>query len=123
MSSITACEKHNTHPTPYGTDQSSILVIDTIIESGTVTASGPSLHDSLSKMSNEIYAPCPPPPFVPADYGDANRVTHGVNVTITAMANCAFPRHSAHGRHAIRSELNTCLPSVRADITADGRDG
>lgn len=94
-------------------DQSSILIIDTIIESGTVASSGPSLQDSLSKMSNEIYAPCPPPPFVPADYGDANRVTHGVNVILTAMCNCAFPRHlAAHGRDATRGVLNTCPTSV-----------
>ncbi|KAG6837316.1 hypothetical protein H0H93_011411 [Arthromyces matolae] len=72
-------------------EDSSLLIIDTIIHSGVVSSSGPTLSESLAKLNKDIYEPVPPPPFIPVDFGDANRIQHQVNVALTALCN-AFER-------------------------------
>lgn len=71
--------------------QSSLLIIDTVIQPGVLSANGRSLVDSLSQVSKDVYSPVPPPPFVPVDFGDASRIQHQINVALTTMCN-AFER-------------------------------
>jgi hypothetical protein len=72
-----------------GSFQSSLLVIDTIIQSGVISNSGRGLQDSLSQLDT-TYAPVSPPAFIPADFGEASRIQHQINVALTAMCNCTF---------------------------------
>lgn len=67
--------------------QSALLIIDTIIQSGTVSSSGPALEESLSKTNKNFYEPVPPPPFIPVDFGDSSRLQHQINVCLTALCN------------------------------------
>lgn len=67
--------------------QSELLVIDTVIQPGVISSNGRALADSLSQTRKDAYAPVPPPPFVPVDFGEASRIQHQVNVALTAMCN------------------------------------
>lgn len=70
------------------TPDSTLLVIDTVIQPGVVSTGGRTLKDSLSQLHGATYAPVPPPPFVPTDFGEASRIQHQINVALTAMCNC-----------------------------------
>ncbi|KAK1234862.1 hypothetical protein PQX77_001956 [Marasmius sp. AFHP31] len=66
---------------------SCLLVIDTVIQDGVLAKSGPSLSESLSTQSKNIYKPVAPPPLIPSDFGEASRMQHQVNVALTALCN------------------------------------
>ncbi|KAL0567720.1 hypothetical protein V5O48_014272 [Marasmius crinis-equi] len=70
-------------------ENSCLLVIDTVIEHGVLAKSGPTLSDSLSSQAigSNKYAPVSPPPLIPADFGEASRLQHQVNVALTALCN------------------------------------
>jgi len=70
---------------------SCLLIIDTIIQAGTISPSSPTLEQSLMKTNKNIYEPVPPPPFIPVDFGDSSRLQHQINVCLTALCN-AFER-------------------------------
>ncbi|PFH52229.1 hypothetical protein AMATHDRAFT_74293 [Amanita thiersii Skay4041] len=72
-------------------EDSCLLIIDTVIQSGVASSDGPSLKDSLSKLNGKTYQPVAPPPFVPVDFGDASRMQHQINVALTSLCN-AFER-------------------------------
>ncbi|KAG9225020.1 hypothetical protein CCMSSC00406_0001829 [Pleurotus cornucopiae] len=65
---------------------SRLLIIDTIIQAGYTSPTGPALTDSLAQLG-ETYSPVPPPAFVPVDFGDASRIQHQINVSLTALCN------------------------------------
>ncbi|TFK53266.1 S-adenosyl-L-methionine-dependent methyltransferase [Heliocybe sulcata] len=68
--------------------KSVLLIVDTIIQPGTLSPSGPPAKDSLaSKSRGGAYKPIQPPPFIPADFGEASRISHQVNVALTSMCN------------------------------------
>lgn len=69
--------------------QSCILVIDTIIGPGVISASpGPSFKESFANVkSSSLYTSVPPPPFIPSDFGEANKIKHGANVLLTTTFN------------------------------------
>lgn len=69
------------------TNQSTLLIIDTVIQPALTSTTGRSLSDSLSQSSKTVYQPITPPPFVPTDFGDASRIQHQVNVALTALCN------------------------------------
>lgn len=69
---------------------SCLLIIDTIIQAGTVSSSGPSLEQSLTRINKNVYEPIQSPPFIPVDFGDTSRLQQ-VNVCLTALSN-AFER-------------------------------
>ncbi|KII91762.1 hypothetical protein PLICRDRAFT_696754 [Plicaturopsis crispa FD-325 SS-3] len=72
-------------------EDSTLLIIDTVIQPALTSTTGRSLSDSLSRSSKTVYQPITPPPFVPTDFGDASRIQHQVNVALTALCN-AFER-------------------------------
>ena len=68
--------------------QSSLLIIDTIILPGVVSEESTDLVQSLLKLNKNIYQPVPTPEFIPADFGEASRIQHLINVALTALCNC-----------------------------------
>ena len=72
-------------------DQSCLLIIDCIVLPGVASAEGQDLAESLSKLNTNIYQPVPAPEFIPVDFGDASRLPHLLNVTLTALCNCENP--------------------------------
>jgi hypothetical protein len=68
--------------------QSCLLIIDTIILPGVVSTEGTDLVQSLLKLNRNIYQPVPTPEFIPADFGEASRIQHLINVALTALCNC-----------------------------------
>ncbi|TFK41818.1 S-adenosyl-L-methionine-dependent methyltransferase [Crucibulum laeve] len=68
-------------------EDSVLLIIDTVIQPGVVSAQGPSLTESLAKLSQNAYSPVPPPEFIPVDFGEASRIQHQINVALTALCN------------------------------------
>lgn len=68
--------------------QSSLLIIDTIMLPGVVSPEGTDLVQSLLKLNRNIYQPVPTPEFIPADFGEASRIQHLINVALTALCNC-----------------------------------
>ncbi|KAF8078981.1 S-adenosyl-L-methionine-dependent methyltransferase [Lyophyllum atratum] len=68
-------------------EDSCLLIIDTIIQPGVLSCTGPALSDSLAKSNKNSYEPVPPPEFIPADFGDASRLQHQINVALTALCN------------------------------------
>lgn len=68
--------------------QSCLLIIDTIILPGVVSTEGTDLVQSLLKLNKNIYQPVPTPEFIPADFGEASRIQHLINVALTALCNC-----------------------------------
>ena len=73
--------------------QSCLLVIDAIILPGVVSTEGQDLVQSFLKLKN-VYQPVPAPEFVPADFGEASRIQHQINVALTALCNCENPSFS-----------------------------
>lgn len=69
-------------------NQSCLLIIDCIVLPGVASAEGQDLAESLSKMDTKVYQPVPSPEFIPIDFGDASRLQHLLNVTLTALCNC-----------------------------------
>ncbi|KZT19768.1 S-adenosyl-L-methionine-dependent methyltransferase [Neolentinus lepideus HHB14362 ss-1] len=68
--------------------KSVLLIVDTIIQPGVMSSSGPAAKDSLkSQDKSQAYKPIQPPPFIPVDFGDASRISHQINVALTAMCN------------------------------------
>lgn len=59
--------------------------------SGVASAEGQDLAESLSKMDKNVYQPVPAPEFIPADFGDASRLLHHVNVTLMTTFNGEDP--------------------------------
>ena len=54
--------------------QSTLVIIDAVIESSVVYTEGVDLAVSLSQISKEnTYRPAPPPPFFPGDFGGDNK--------------------------------------------------
>ncbi|KAF5352817.1 hypothetical protein D9756_006140 [Leucocoprinus leucothites] len=72
-------------------EESNLLIIESLIKPAVVSSTGPSLKESLSKLDNNVYSPVPPPPFVPINFGEANRNQNGLNVGLSALCN-AFER-------------------------------
>jgi len=72
--------------------QSCLLVIDTVIQDGVLAKSGPSLSESLSTQTGNIYKSVLPPPLIPSDFGEASRMQHQVNVALTALCNCEYSK-------------------------------
>ena len=68
--------------------QSCLLIIDTIILPGVVSTEGTDLVQSLLKLNRNIYQPVQAPEFIPADFGEASRIQHLINVALTALCNC-----------------------------------
>lgn len=68
--------------------QSCLLIIDTVIQSGVVSAEGQDLVQSLLSLNKNVYQPVPPPEFIPVDFGEASRIQHQINVALTALCNC-----------------------------------
>ena len=68
--------------------QSCLLIIDTIMLPGVVSTEGTDLVQSLLKLNRNIYQPVPTPEFIPADFGEASRIQHLINVALTALCNC-----------------------------------
>ncbi|KAJ3517879.1 hypothetical protein NLJ89_g240 [Agrocybe chaxingu] len=68
-------------------ENSCLLIIDTVILPAVVSSEGPELVQSLLALNKNVYQPAPPPPFVPADFGEASRMQHQVNVALTALCN------------------------------------
>ncbi|KAK1220490.1 hypothetical protein PQX77_016740 [Marasmius sp. AFHP31] len=69
-------------------EESSILIIDTIIQDGVLAKSGPPLSESLSTQADStLYTPVSPPPLIPSDFGEASRVQHQLNVGLTGLCN------------------------------------
>ena len=68
--------------------QSCLLIIDTIILPGVVSTEGTDLVQSLLRLNRNIYQPVPTPEFIPADFGEASRIQHLINVALTALCNC-----------------------------------
>ena len=69
-------------------NQSCLLIIDCIVLPGVASAKGQDLAESLSKLDTNVYQPVPAPEFIPVDFGDASRLPHLLNVTLTALCNC-----------------------------------
>ncbi|RDB28601.1 4-O-methyltransferase 1 [Hypsizygus marmoreus] len=69
---------------------SCLLIIDTIIQPGVVSPTGPTLSESLSKSNKNSYEPVPPPEYIPVDFGEASRIQHQINVALTALCNCGY---------------------------------
>jgi len=72
-------------------EDSCLLIMETIILSGVASAEGQDLAESFSKLDKDVYQAVPAPEFIPADFGDANRLQHHVSVVLTALCN-AFER-------------------------------
>lgn len=53
-----------------------------------VSTEGTDLVQSLLKLNRNIYQPVPTPEFIPADFGEASRIQHLINVALTALCNC-----------------------------------
>ncbi|KAJ8083525.1 hypothetical protein PM082_009399 [Marasmius tenuissimus] len=69
-------------------EESSILIIDTIIQDGVLAKTGPPLSESLSSQADStLYTPVSPPPLIPSDFGEASRVQHQLNVGLTGLCN------------------------------------
>ena len=68
--------------------QSCLLIIDCIVLPGVASSKGQDLAESLSKLNTNVYQPVPTPEFIPVDFGDASRLPHLLNVTLTALCNC-----------------------------------
>jgi hypothetical protein len=69
-------------------NQSCLLIIDCIVLPGVASAEGQDFAESLSKLDKNVYQPVPAPEFIPVDFGDASRLSHLLNVTLTALCNC-----------------------------------
>ena len=72
-------------------NQSCLLIIDAIVLPGVASPEGQDLAESLSKLDTKVYRPVPAPEFIPIDFGDASRLQHLLNVTLTALCNCENP--------------------------------
>ncbi|KDQ54103.1 hypothetical protein JAAARDRAFT_80423 [Jaapia argillacea MUCL 33604] len=68
-------------------DNSCLLIIDTVISHCQLSSEGPDAKKSLAAASGGIYKPIPNPPFIPYDFGEASRIPHQINVALTAMCN------------------------------------
>jgi len=68
-------------------EDSCLLIIDTIMLPGVVSTEGTDLVQSLLKLNRNIYQPVPTPEFIPADFGEASRIQHLINVALTALCN------------------------------------
>lgn len=69
------------------TEDSRLLIIDTVIQSAIVSSEGQELVQSLLKLNKNVYEPVPPPQFIPVDFGEASRIQHQINVALTALCN------------------------------------
>jgi hypothetical protein len=67
--------------------KSNLLIIDTLIQPGVVSSTGPSLKESLANLDRNVYSPVAPPPFVPVNFGEASRNQHALNVGLSALCN------------------------------------
>ncbi|KAF5352584.1 hypothetical protein D9756_006139 [Leucocoprinus leucothites] len=72
-------------------EESNLLIIESLNKPAVVSSTGPSLKESLSKLDNNVYSPVPPPPFVPINFGEANRNPNSLNVVLSAVCG-AFGR-------------------------------
>ncbi|KAH8830153.1 S-adenosyl-L-methionine-dependent methyltransferase [Flagelloscypha sp. PMI_526] len=70
---------------------SALLIIDTVIQPGTISSNGVEFKDSIAKLPKNAYAPVSPPPFIPTDFSEASRIQHQINVALTCLCN-AFER-------------------------------
>jgi len=68
-------------------EDSCLLVIDTVIQPAVVSPEGQDLIKSLLSLNKNVYQPVPPPEFIPADFGEASRIQHQINVALTALCN------------------------------------
>ncbi|KAL0063645.1 hypothetical protein AAF712_009443 [Marasmius tenuissimus] len=69
-------------------EDSSLLVIDTVIQDGVFSAtSGSSLLESISAQDTSLYKPVSPPRLIPSDFGEASKMQHQTNVCLTALCN------------------------------------
>ena len=69
-------------------NQSCLLIIDSIVLPGVASAEGQDLAESLSRLDTNVYQRVPAPEFIPVDFGDASRLQHLLNVALTALCNC-----------------------------------
>ncbi|KIK07236.1 hypothetical protein K443DRAFT_627000 [Laccaria amethystina LaAM-08-1] len=69
------------------TEDSRLLIIDTVIQPAVVSSEGQELVQSLLKLNKNVYEPVPPPQFIPVDFGEASRIQHQINVALTALCN------------------------------------
>jgi hypothetical protein len=98
--------------------KSNLLIIDTLIQPGVVSSTGPSLKESLANLDRNVYSPVAPPPFVPVNFGEASRNQNALNVGLSAICNGT----SLQIIRNVSSE-NLLRESFRADSPTDGRDG
>ena len=79
--------------------QSCLLIIDNIMLPGVVSTEDTDLVQSLLKLNKNTYQPVEAPEFVPANFGEASRGQHLLDVVLTVLCNgenppfvtCFFP--------------------------------
>ena len=100
--------------------QSCLLVIDAIILPGVVSTDGQDLVQSLLKLKN-VYQPVPAPEFVPADFGEASRIQHQINVALTVLCNCENSSFSTRSLPWSRlSAFERTLPQLQEMVELGG---